>query len=122
MKNITDIKNSRFISELKPLVILCFLPCGGNSMAIDKVSECFSNFLEKHLDNFDYQFDTVIINSKTTNDPKELIDKKINTTNKKIILVLSGRQCSMGVTIPLCDIVMLFNDTQSLDMIQQMIV
>ena len=120
IKNITDIKNSRFISELKPLVILCFLPCGGNSMAIDKVSECFSNFLEKHLDNFDYQFDTVIINSKTTNDPKELIDKKINTTNKKIILVLSGRQCSMGVTIPLCDIVMLFNDTQSLDMIQQM--
>mgnify|MGYP003688716473 FL=1 len=120
IKKITERNNSRFISEKNPLVILCFLPCGGNSMSIDKVSKCFSFFLEKHLDKFEYKFDTVVINSKTTNNPKELIDNKIRTTDKKIILVLSGRQCSMGVTIELCDIVMLFNDTQSLDMAQQM--
>ena len=120
IKHITTKNDSRFIYGQKPLVILCFLPCGGNSMSIDKVSKCFSKFLKDNLDYFEYDFDIVVINSKITNDPKKLINKKINKTKKKIILVLSGRQCSIGVTIPLCDIVMLFNNTQSLDMIQQM--
>ena len=65
----------------------------------------------------------ICINSKTTNDPKKTIEEAriFARNNNKIVLVLSGKQCSLGVSIDNCDIVLLLNNNTGLDMIYQMI-
>ena len=67
--------------------------------------------------------DYEIITLSDTDNSKQLINEaniKVLNNNKKGLIILSGRKCSMGITIPNCDIVMLMNDIHSADLIYQM--
>ena len=112
---------SRFIGEgdfaHEPMIIMAFLPQNN----IDKTSKALTKLLKKHNVIPDYEI--VCINSKITNDPKQSIEDariKAHNSGKKGVLVLSGRQCSLGVTIDNCDIVLLLNNSMKSDMIYQM--
>jgi hypothetical protein len=111
--------NSRFIDDIDidPMVIMCFLP-GEN---INKISKATKKLLEKNKVINDYLI--VCINSEICNNPKKIIEDsktQAKNMNKKGVLVLSGRQCSLGVTIHDCDIVILLNNTKEFDRIFQM--
>lgn len=113
--------NSRFMGEKEfanePMIIMAFLPQNN----IDKISRATINLLNKN--NVIPNYEIISINSVTTNDPKQTIENariKARNSNKKGVLVLSGKQCSLGVSIDNCDIVLLLNNTMSFDMIFQM--
>ena len=109
--------STRSIDEMVSSVIMVFLP----SDHIDLVSQATRDLLI--TENVIPQYDIVCINSKTTSDPKRFImDAKMTARNndKKGIVVLSARQCSMGVSIDDCDIVVLMNNTRSYDLLFQM--
>jgi hypothetical protein len=121
IQNICAKTGSRFMREgdyhNEPMIIMAFLP----QVNIDKVSKATITLLEKHKVIPDYEI--ISINSKTTNDPKQSIEDariKARNSNKKGVLVLSGRQCSLGVSIDNCDIVLLLNNNMGFDMIYQM--
>jgi hypothetical protein len=113
-----SITNSRFIGDTDDvMIIMAFLPQND----ISKISKATIKLLNKYKVIPD--FDILSINSKTTNDPKQSIEEariKAKNSNKKGLLVLSGRQCSLGVSIDNCDIVILLNNNTSFDMIYQM--
>lgn len=110
--------NSRVVGETpEPSVIMCFLPQNN----IDLLAKATVTLLKKHNVVPDYEI--VSINSKTTNQPKQTIENArtvAKNSNKKGVLVLSGRQCSLGVSLKNCDVVLLLNQNTSFDMIEQM--
>jgi hypothetical protein len=113
--------NSRTFAKDNPLSILAFLPCG--KIPIELVSEAFKRFLEDN--NIIPEFEILAINSKVNAGTTAIsrIDdamQKVRLTGKKGLLILAGRQCSMGVTIKHCDIVLLLNSCSSFDMLYQM--
>ncbi len=100
-----------------PLVIMAFLPPNN----VEKLTAATVHLLEKN--NVVDEYLIIGINSKKTNNPKQDIENaviKAKHADKRGVLVLSGRQCSLGVTIQNCDIVLLLNNSQSFDMIYQM--
>jgi hypothetical protein len=101
----------------EPMIIMAFLPQNN----IDKISKATIKLLERN--NVIPEYEIISINSKTTNNPKQNIeDSRIKARNsgKKGVLVLSGKQCSLGVSIDNCDIVLLLNNSMGFDMIYQM--
>ena len=111
--------NSRHINNMsQPMIILAFLPHND----IDKISNATKKLLIKH--NIINDFEIVIINSKAcgSNSKKNIEEgrSKALLNNKKGVLVLSGKQCSLGVSIDYCDIVILLNNISSFDLIYQM--
>ena len=109
----------------EPTVVMAFLPTNN----IKEISNATKKLLEDN--NVIPDFEIVCINSKTGKDPKTVIDKelvklkdkelvKIKEKKKNHLLVLSGRQCSLGVTIKNCDVVLLLNNNTSFDLIYQM--
>jgi len=113
--------DSRFIGEgdfqNEPMIIMAFLPQNN----IDKISKATIKLLERNNVISDYEI--IRINSKITNDPKQTIEDariKAKNSEKKGVLVLSGRQCSLAVSIDNCDIVLLLNNSMGFDMIYQM--
>jgi len=113
--------DSRFIGEgdftNEPMIIMSFLPQNN----INEISNATIKLLEKNNVIPDYEI--ISINSKTTNNPKQSIENariKARTSGKKGVLVLSGKQCSLGVSIDNCDIVLLLNNSMGFDMIYQM--
>lgn len=113
--------DSRFIGEgnfhNEPMIIMAFLPQNN----IDKISKATIKLLERNNVIPDYEI--ISINSKTTNNPKQSIEDariKARNSGKKGVLVLSGKQCSLGVSIINCDIVLLLNNSMGFDMIYQM--
>jgi hypothetical protein len=109
--------DSRFMDNNKPMIIIAFLPQNN----IDIISKATIKLLVKNNVIPDYEI--ISINSNITNNPIQSIEnariKAINSS-KKGVLVLSGRQCSLGVSIENCDIVLLLNNNTSFDMIYQM--
>jgi len=113
--------DSRFIGEgdfyKEPMIIMAFLPQNN----INMISNATIKLLKKY--NIIPEYEVISINTKTTKNPKKSIeDARIRARNnkKKCVLVLSGRQCSLGVSIDNCDIVLLLNNNLSFDMIYQM--
>ena len=110
--------DSRFIGDTEePMIIMAFLPQNN----IDKISSATMKLLQKY--DIIPEFEIVSINSKITNNPKQLIEEtriKAKNGGKKGVLVLSGRQCSLGISIHNCDIVLLLNNNNGFDMIYQM--
>ena len=105
------------IFKKKPMIIMAFLPQNN----IDNISKATIKLLEKYNVVPDYEI--LSINSKTTNNPKKAIQEsqiKAVNSGKKGVLVLSGKQCSLGVSIENCDVVLLLNNNNSFDMINQM--
>lgn len=97
---------------------LWFLPYGQDKQ-IDKVSECFKKFLEKHLKNWAF----VIVNSKQTKDPKldiQRAEQNATKNGKAGLIILAGGQLTLGVTLPYVDVVVLLNHSTSSDRIIQM--
>jgi hypothetical protein len=96
---------------------MAFLPQNN----IDKISKATIKLLERN--NVIPEYEIITINSKTTNNPKQSIEDariKARNSGKKGVLVLSGKQCSLGVSIDNCDIVLLLNNSMGFDMIYQM--
>jgi hypothetical protein len=123
MKRIEKICNnpefdSRTIDTMEnPMIIMAFLPQDN----IEKLSNTTIKLLKKY--DVIPNFEIISINSSKTNTPKQDIENaqnKAKINNKKGVLVLSGRQCSLGVTIKDCDIIILLNNSTSYDMIYQM--
>ena len=113
--------NSRFIGKgdfhNEPMIIMAFLPQNN----IDKISKATIKLLEGNNVIPDYEI--ISINHKTTNNPKQSIEDariKARNSGKKGVLVLSGKQCSLGVSIDNCDIVLLLNNSMGFDTIYQM--
>ena len=113
--------NSRFIGEgdftNEPMIIMAFLP----QKDINKISKATVKLLEKH--DVIPNYEIISINSKTTDNPKQSIEEarvRARINGKIGVLVLSGKQCSLGVSINNCDIVLLLNNNMGFDMIYQM--
>jgi len=99
------------------MIIMAFLPQNN----IDKISKATTTLLERN--NIIPDYEIISINSLTTNNPKQSIEDariKARNSRKKGVLVLSGKQCSLGVSIDNCDIVLLLNNSMGFDMIYQM--
>ncbi len=104
---------------------MCFLPQNN----IKEVEEATKNLLEKYKV-LPKGWDILCLNSKDTPDPKGAIEEFRRNARKNIarnrdkpvkgLLVLSGRQCGLAVSIDHCDIVILLNNNMSFDMIYQM--
>ncbi len=128
LKRINDIcfspKNqSRWFSRDKPLVIMCFLPCGIPKMPLHKISAALERLLVER--NIGREFEIVSINTQANKgqNAKNIINEaeiKAKNNGKSGVLVFSGRQCSLGVTIENCDIVVLLNSYKSYDILYQM--
>ena len=117
LKSRTKLCNSDFTTQL------WFLPFGiGNP--INEVSNALKEIMLN--DSILKKYEILILNSnadKPVKDIKETIHKleTISKTNKKDgLIILVGNMCSLGITLPLCDIVMLFNNILSSDKIYQM--
>jgi hypothetical protein len=118
-------KKSRFFDYGNPMVIMAFLPHGGN-YNLEELSKATKSILQRkhplfHPESGDYIIRD--INSKITKDSvNDIKDAKreAKNKNKKGVLILSGKQCSTGVTITDCDIVLLMNNLNSSDLIIQM--
>jgi hypothetical protein len=101
----------------EPMVIMAFLPQNN----IDILSTATVNLFEEYSVVPDYE--VLCINGKRTSDPKQAIEDarvRARLGGKKGVLVLSGKQCTLGVSIDYCDIVLLLNHTNSFDMVYQM--
>ena len=129
MKRIEDIcqyTDSRYIGDASDdvKVVMAFLP--GDD--INHISKALNPLLmnDSHLGYhrlFSDDYTIVSINSKITSDPKHEIKDAVaraKNENKRGVLVLSGSQCHMAVSVEECDVVLLLNDRSSYEMILQM--
>jgi type I restriction-modification system DNA methylase subunit len=115
--------NSRWFSVEEPLTILCFLPCNITGESIDVLQCAFAEFLVRI--NVLPDFEVVYVNSKTNKGKTaiEIIEDgraRVKLQRKKGLLVLTGRMCSLAVSIHHCDIVLMMNNTEQMDMYYQM--
>ncbi len=101
-----------------PIIIICFLPFGKGQRIMD-VSKSFKKLFEDEAINPD--FDILALNDNVEENALEKINKKYNQIigSKKGLVVLSGKKCVMGVSIPRCDVVLLFNQWQEMNPIFQ---
>ena len=115
----TKLTNNYFTSQL------WFLPCGIIGQPLKNISECLRT--EMLFDSVLKNYEIMIINS----DPKYKIkdlkseinkrEQQAKSENKRGLIILSGRMCVLGITLPLVDIVMLLNNSKGSDEIYQMI-
>lgn len=115
--NRTKLNNNDFTTQL------WFLPYG-QGMNIEKVSECLKKRMEKNYALSKY--DIMIINSKKE---YKLKDIKTEISNRELqayedgkdgLILLAGNQLTLGISLPLVDIIILLNDSSSADKIIQM--
>ena len=116
-------KNRTLLSNMNFTTQLWFLSFG-IGMHIANVSVCLEKYI--HNDGELKYFDTLILNSMTEYNTKEIkleiaaAERKAIANKKRGLIILVGQQCSLGISLPLCDVVMLLNDTMSADVIWQM--
>ena len=112
----TLLNNENFSTQL------WFLPFG-IGLKIDDLSKNLKNIMLE-FDEFN-EYEIMIINSKIKEikNLKEHIFKtenKAKLNKKKGLILLAGNQCSLGITLPLVDVVFLMNNITSSDKIMQM--
>ena len=115
-KSRTLLNNDHFTTQL------WFLPFG-IGLKIDDLSQCIRQLMNE-FDEFN-QYEIMIINSKMKKlkSLKESIfdtEIEVKEKGKKGLILLAGNQCSLGITLPLVDIVFLLNNITSCDKIMQM--
>jgi hypothetical protein len=114
MKRIESLRKIHKSSTPKTEKIIFFLP----SNNIDKISEALEAFWKAN--NSVLKYIIVRINTLTSKgDPKERIKEAMDIANKerKDLIILTGRQCSVGVSFEDCDIcVMLSNSDGNSDL------
>ena len=119
MKRIEHISRSTssIFDSTEPIIIMAFLP----QSKINKITTATIALLRDR--NVIPEYEIIGINSKLTSDPKKTIEDarcRARNSGKRGVLVLSGRQCSLGVSIDNCDIVLLLNNAKGFDMVYQM--
>ena len=124
IKNISNRQGSRTtLSNDNFTTQLWFLPFG-KEMNIDNVSECLKSKIM--ADDILKRFQVLIINSKKEYKLKDLKHEillqeiKAQQEGKSGLILLAGNQCSLGITLPLVDIVFLLTNTISADRVIQM--
>jgi len=107
-------------SSRPPFTQLWFLPANG----INDISKNLKKLIME--DDILTRYDVFIVNSKSDDDINDIhkeIQKRENVAkeNKKLgLIILAGHMLTLGITLPLCDIVFLMNDTLSSDKVMQM--
>ena len=112
---------SRVYNKKNCLTMLCFLPCEFNNIPIDTLSIAFKNMLE--TTGISGRFEVVILNDVDSKNQLQTIEDGRNRaieSRKEGVIVLSGKKCSMGISIKHCDIVFLLNGLKAYDMLFQM--
>jgi len=125
IENICNRTGSRFMGEGvlsgEPTIIMAFLPVftDRGEKYLSKLSNATIKLLEKYK--VIPEFDIISINGHC-NGKLAIEDARVKARNsgKKGVLVLSGKKCSLGVSIDNCDIILLLNNNNSYDMIYQM--
>ena len=112
-------EKSRWLTEREnPMVIMAFLP----AMHINETSEATKKLIEKYTDDWEIVCtNTKVQGIKNAKQRINNAEKKAKDEKKKGVIVLTGTQCHLGVTIDECDIVILLNNNEYGDMIKQMI-
>jgi hypothetical protein len=104
-----------------PFTQIWFLP----AFNIDSISKCLVKCMEK--DRILSRYDVMIINSLNEDlekDVKDEINKReilAKENGKTGLILLAGNMLSLGITLHLCDVVMLMNNTISSDRVFQQI-
>jgi adenine-specific DNA-methyltransferase len=103
-----------------PFTQLWFLPVNG----INDISENLKKIMSD--DGILKQYDVYIVNSKS-NDEVDNVKGEINKreitareNKKRGLIILAGNMLTLGITLSLCDVVFLMNDTLSSDKVMQM--
>lgn len=115
IKNICNDKESRL-----PFTQLWFLPVNG----IDEISKCLKKLILE--DDILKNYDIFIVNSKSdelVDDIKDEINKRETEAKKDKkdgLIILAGNMLSLGITLSLCDVVFMMNDSLSSDKVMQM--
>ena len=115
--------NSRVGTIDDPLTVLCFLPCGLHGVPIDLLQASLEKIINKYELLPDYE--VVSINSKSNSGKSsiQIIDESrasVKIHKKKGLLILSGRMCSLAVSLNHCDVVLMMNNTENMDTYFQM--
>ena len=113
--NICSNSQSRYIGDAsgQAKVVLAFLPPNNINQTSEALTSLLMNSEDLGYDKlFRDQYIVVLINSKKTDNPKDIIKNAVIKANNegKDVLVLSGKQCHMAATIEECDTVLLLND------------
>ena len=102
-----------------PFTQLWFLP----SNNIKETSECLKQLMEQDL--ILKKYDILCVNRKDKDLAKDIKDE-INKKEKEAfskgklgLIILSGKMLSLGITLHLCDLVILMNDSLSVDKVLQ---
>jgi hypothetical protein len=112
--------NSRTFTTKNPLSIIAFLPTGN----INKLQTALKNLIVKH--NILPDFEIVCLCGEI-NGGKKSIDcindamSIVKNKKKKGLLILTGTMCSLGVSLPHCDIALMLNNSEGGDQYFQMI-
>ena len=105
----------RILNPNSPSVIMCFLP----SNNINTLSQLVKSILNR----IDDEFEVCVCNTTDTSlDIKSNIEQSLVTAgnkNKKAVIALTGTQGHLGITIEHCDLVLLMNNSHSMDFIYQ---
>lgn len=115
--------NRTLLNHMNFTTQLWFL-CFGVGMHIANLSVCLKRYI-LHDDELKH-FDVLILNSTAEYNTKDIkldiaaAERKAIANKKRGLIILVGQQCSLGISLPLCDVVMLLNDTMSADVIWQM--
>jgi hypothetical protein len=92
-----------------PFTQIWFLP----SNNINEISECLKELMKEDL--ILKKYEILCINRKN----KDLIKDVKDEINKKGVILLAGNMLSLGITLNLCDLVILLNNTISSDKVFQ---
>ena len=118
-KNITD--RIQKDDTRKPFTQLWFLPYDTN---LNGISTCLKNLISTHVRGKKYRVE--ILNSKQDESDGKLVEYITSVENEASetgcdgVILLLGFKCSMGISLPRVDIVVLLNNIESLDQIRQM--
>lgn len=123
IKDLSTTKGSRTLTNSNFTSQLWFLPFGQN-LPIDKVSDNLKTLMKS--DKILKRYDILIINSKKKRPIKDiktyirLAELSAKANGRPGLIILAGNQCTLGITLPLVDVVFLLNNIMSSDKIYQM--
>jgi hypothetical protein len=99
------------LNQDSPSVIMCFIPSDNISV--------ISNLLKVVINQISNDLEVCVCNTTDTSfDIKHNINQSLviaQNTKKKAVIALTGKQGHLGVTIEKCDLVLLMNNSRSMD-------
>jgi hypothetical protein len=103
---------------------LWFLPYGAGTN-LNQTAVCMKSLIESHK--YGKKYAVEILTSENDNSEKgnlyeyiQCLENKAIEESKRGLILLLGFKCSMGISLPLADVVVLLNNGESMDMYMQM--